>query len=418
MFISGTVLHWAIHHGAKDMVNVLIRNGASVFETDFSGRNCLMQIIQSKHIDILESRETILLILDQLKRADSNVVASHLRYLIHYACYLGRLRAVKTLIDTWELEKYVLKRDCFGDNALVIAMRMGYLDIAEYIMKRLKLHFVPDLPSGDPDIVVPNVPLDVGSAVPSTSEDSSPQSSEGTSHVRRSQEDELVDVEGELVVSVRSIMHPQGIGAQDEGTTLPLDGNKAQNIGTDIRNNPPCVLMDVSAVEHGATLPSVTDYRNPDSRYSSSGSSGSSGTSGHTLSDPPTCHSGSSNSSSGSSRKSTTPYGNYQPTSAKQFKSRPVVRGSSSPSEQLRTSSGASQSPIELSSPDSDNSYYETDDSCPMAPCCDVSENSTFYTSVSHEVRRALRRSQGPRIDLRHYLIHRIYSLQVCNVYL
>ena len=378
------------------MTNTLLQQGASVLETDFSGRNCLMQIIQSKHLDILGNRETILLILKQLKSKNSDIVTSHLKFLIHYACYLGKLKTVKALVEIWQLEKYVLKKDWFGDNALVIALRMGYLDIAEYIMKRLKLRYVPDFPVGDPDILIPDVPLQTDSEHPyAASAVAYHKNNEGTSQGQMFQEDESQDIEGELVVSSRSIMQQIELGEVEEGRS----GSSAIQVEqTGLSDIPPPVLMDVSAVEHGNRLPSIQDYRDPGVYCDTSGSSGSSGTSGHTINDGGTCSGGSQNSSSGSSRKSATQHGNYQPTSAKWLH---TASDCSSPQGQTSnfhtpTNSFSQNASGDAASVNSD--YHETQASCLLPPC---SENLPP------------RDLQGPKIDLRHYLIHRIYSLQV-----
>ena len=382
------------------MTNTLLQQGASVLETDFSGRNCLMQIIQSKHLDILGNRETILLILKQLKSKNSDTVTSHLKFLIHYACYLGKLKTVKALVEIWQLEEYILKKDWFGDNALVIALRMGYLDIAEYIMKRLRLRFVPDFPVGDPDILIPDVPLQTDNEHPyAASTVAYHRNNGGTSDGQTFQGGEIPDIEGELVVSSRSIMQQLELGQAEESGSGSSAIQVKQTGSSDI---PPPVLMDVSAVQHGNRLPSILDYRDPGVYCDTSGSSGSSGTSGHTINDGGTCSGASQNSSSGSSRKSATQHGNYQPTSAKRFH---TASDSSSPQGQtsnIHTASNTiSQNVHGIRSDDAasaNSDYYETQASCLLAPC---SGNNPP------------RDPQGPKIDLRHYLIHRIYSLQV-----
>ena len=375
------------------MTNTLLQHGASVLETDFSGRNCLMQIIQSKHLDILGNRETVLLILKQLKNKNSDTVTSHLKFLIHYACYLGKLKTVKALVETWQLEKYVLKKDWFGDNALVIALRMGYLDIAEYIMKRLKLRFVPDLPVGDPDILIPDAALQTDNEDSAASAVPYYQSNEGTSDGQTFQEDESQDIEGELVVSSRSIMQQLELGQVEESGSGSSGTQVEQTGSSDI---PPPVLMDVSAVAHGDRLPSIQDHRDPGVHCDTSGSSGSSGTSGHTIYDGGACSSsGSQNSSSGSSRTSSTQYGNYQPTSAKCLH---AASDSSSPQGQASNVHTAAHEISSGNAASANSDYHETQASCLLSPCND---------------NNAPRHPQNPKIDLRHYLIHRIYRLQV-----
>ena len=374
------------------MTNTLLQHGASVLETDFSGRNCLMQIIQSKHLDILGNRETVLLILKQFKNKNSDTVTSHLKFLIHYACYLGKLKTVKALVETWQLEKYVLKKDWFGDNALVIALRMGYLDIAEYIMKRLKLRFVPDLPVGDPDILIPDATLQTDSEDSAASAMTYHQYNEGTSDGQTFQEDESRDIEGELVVSSRSIMQQLELDQVEESGS-GSSGTQVEQTGSS--NIPPPVLTDVSAVDQGDRLPSIQDYRHPGVYCDTSGSSGSSGTSGHTINDGGTCSGGSRDSSSGSSRRSSTQHGNYQPTSAKCLH---AASDSSSPQGQASNFHTSAHEIRTGNAASANSDYHETQAGCLLSPC---SENNTP------------RHPQNPKIDIRHYLIHRIHSLQV-----
>ena len=290
------------------------------------------------------------------------------------------------------MEKYVLKKDWFGDNALVIALRMGYLDIGEYIMKRLKLRFVPDLPVGDPDILIPDAALQTDNEGSAASAVPYYKSNEGTSDGQTFQEDESQDIEGELVVSSRSIMQQLELGQVEESGSGSSGTQVEQTGSSDI---PPPVLMDVSVVEHSDRLPSILDYCDPGVYCDTSGSSGSSATSGHTINDGGTCSGGSRDSSSGSSRRSSTQHGNYQPTSAKLLH---AASDSSSPREQA-PNFHTSAHEIRSGNAASDNSdYHETQASCLLSPCND---NNTP------------RHPQNPKIDLRHYLIHRIHSLQV-----
>ena len=125
---GGTVLHWVVASGCEKCTEHVIKSGASIYITDKSGRNALMQAVQSDKPLIVR----LLLVL--YTEADFSAGGASVTVL-HLASYLGYLKCVEELSTHVKSKHLVGYTDCFGDTPLDLAVRQNNKDVVIYLQK-------------------------------------------------------------------------------------------------------------------------------------------------------------------------------------------------------------------------------------------------------------------------------------------
>ena len=122
---NNSILHMASRNGHKDVVKVLIKNGARVNASNQNRVTALMYAAQNGHKDVVEA----LLI---GKGADVNATDSYNRTALMIAAKYGHKDVVEALIGRGAK---VNATDSYDHTALMIAAKYGHKDVVEVLIK-------------------------------------------------------------------------------------------------------------------------------------------------------------------------------------------------------------------------------------------------------------------------------------------
>ncbi|CAL1264167.1 unnamed protein product [Larinioides sclopetarius] len=114
----------AVTNGDFEMMEILIKAGASITKRDSEGYSPIESAIKCKRLDIMET-------LLQLSKININLKGLDGRTLLHHAAASGSLEIVKCLIKKGTA---INSRDSSGAKPIHIAAREGYQDIVGYFL--------------------------------------------------------------------------------------------------------------------------------------------------------------------------------------------------------------------------------------------------------------------------------------------